>query len=95
MSTIEANDHVFLSGIRLLPEYRSRGIGSGLIGRELAYPKSLGKPAALVRPARQPSERALYERLGFRVTGETEHHFVMISGCAPFEGRPPRLQKAV
>jgi ribosomal protein S18 acetylase RimI-like enzyme len=80
IASIEADDHVFLSGIQLLPEYQNRGIGSELITRELAHAKSLDKPLRL-QVLRANRARALYERLGFRVVSETEHHFVMKSPC--------------
>src|SRR5258708_5804281 len=73
IASIEADDDVFLSGIQLLPEHQSRGIGSKLIGSELAQAKSLGKPLRL-QVLRANRARTLYERLGFRVVGETEHH---------------------
>ena len=78
IASIDTDDHVFLSGIQLLPAYQNQGIGSDLIARELARAKSLGKPLRL-QVLLANRGRALYERLGFRVVSETEHHFVMIS----------------
>ena len=80
MATAEADDHVFLVGIQLFPEYQNRGIGSELVTRELAHAKSLGKPLRLQVLRANDRARALYERLGFRLIGETEHHFQMIWG---------------
>jgi ribosomal protein S18 acetylase RimI-like enzyme len=80
IATTEADDHVFLGEVQILPEYQNRGIGSELVIGELAHAKSLGKPLRLQVLRANDRARALYERLGFRLIGETEHHFQMISG---------------
>jgi len=72
-----------LVGIQLLPEFQGRGIGSDLILRELAHAKALGKPLRLQVLRANDRARALYERLGFRVVGETEHHFMMLFEMHP------------
>jgi len=80
MATSEAADHVFLVGIQILPEYQGRGLGSELILHELAHAKALGKPLRLQVLRANDRARALYERLGFRLIGETENHLLMTSG---------------
>ena len=79
IASIDEGDQVFLCGVQILPEYQNRGIGSELVRAELARAKSLGKPLRL-QVLRENRARALYERLGFQMTGETEHHFTMLAG---------------
>jgi len=47
---------------------------------ELAHAKALGKPLRLQVLRANDRARALYERLGFRLIGETENHLLMTSG---------------
>ena len=69
--TTEDGDHLRLHEIFLLPDWQGRGIGSGLVKQELATARRLGKPLRL-SVLRGNRARALYERLGFAVTEETE-----------------------
>jgi ribosomal protein S18 acetylase RimI-like enzyme len=72
----EKESEIFLVSIRLLPEFQNRGIGTKLIKDVLAAGSAKNKPVRLqvlkVNPARK-----LYEKLGFRVYGETGTHFLM------------------
>jgi len=65
-----------LGEIQLLPDYQSRGIGTAVVRDLLARAASAALPLELqvlkVNPA-----RALYERLGFAVVGETDTHHLM------------------
>lgn len=76
LSVIEEEDHVFLRVIQLHPDWQNRGLGTRLISQVLARAREKNQPTRLqvlkVNPA-----RALYERCGFAVTGETETHFLM------------------
>jgi len=67
---------IFLATIELLPELQNRGIGSSLIRGLQAEAAAQHLPLSLhvLRP--NPARR-LYERLGFRVTGEDEAHYLM------------------
>ena len=71
--TIEKENEILLASIRLLPEFQNKGIGTKLIEALIADSR---KPIRLqvlkVNPARR-----LYEKLGFRIDGETETHFLM------------------
>jgi ribosomal protein S18 acetylase RimI-like enzyme len=80
---------VFLADIEILPDWRGRGLGTAVVGAVLADAERRGLPAALqvlkVNPARRP-----YERLGFRVVGETPTHYRMRStGREPTEASAP------
>ena len=58
-----------LRDIALLTEYRNAGIGSRLIQELMTEAASAGKPIQLHVVASSPAVR-LYERLGFRSTGD-------------------------
>ena len=66
----------WLNNIEIAPEWQNRGIGTALVREVLEHARLEGVPAELgcmkVNPARR-----LYERLGFRVIGETETHYLM------------------
>jgi ribosomal protein S18 acetylase RimI-like enzyme len=59
--------------IEILPEYQGRGIGRALIREVIAR----GVPVELRVLKVNPRARALYERLGFQVTGASSTHFYM------------------
>jgi len=69
-------DEVVLAGIYIASSYRSRGLGSAVIGDVLTEAARAGK-AVKLRVLRPNPARELYERLGFRVTMESETHLVM------------------
>jgi len=72
----ENEDHLYLRNIQITPAWQKRGIGSILVAEFVARAKARGFAARLqvlkVNPA-----RTLYERLGFRVSNESETHFLM------------------
>jgi GNAT superfamily N-acetyltransferase len=69
-------DCVFLAAVEILPDYQRRGLGTAVVEDFVARAEQVNLPAALqvlkVNPARR-----LYERLGFRVTQETDTHYYM------------------
>ncbi|MBA4185763.1 MAG: GNAT family N-acetyltransferase [Acidobacteria bacterium] len=70
---IEKETETLLASIRLSPEFQNKGIGTQIIKNLLAESEKPVKLQVLkVNPA-----RALYERLGFEVVGETDTHFLM------------------
>ncbi|HYY58876.1 MAG TPA: GNAT family N-acetyltransferase [Pyrinomonadaceae bacterium] len=73
---VRGETEILLTDIALLPEHRNSGIGASLIRDLCAEAASEGLP---VRLHVFKSNRAarLYERLGFRVTGENQTHFQM------------------
>lgn len=62
--------------ILLLPDFQGHGIGTELLHREISFADERGLPVRL-RVLRENRARSLYERLGFRVCGETDTHFLM------------------
>lgn len=65
-----------LVDIALLPEYRGRGIGGGLIGAVLTEAAGAGKPVRLHVERSNPALR-LYQRLDFATIGDQGVHFLM------------------
>jgi GNAT superfamily N-acetyltransferase len=65
-----------LHRVFLLPAAQGRGLGTALVREVMAAARARGLPLRL-RVLRVNPARNLYERLGFRVTGETETHFEM------------------
>jgi ribosomal protein S18 acetylase RimI-like enzyme len=76
LSVKERGEDLFLKLIAILPEYHNRGIGTTLIRRLQRRAEDAGVPVILqvLKPNRA---RALYTRLGFQVTGQTETHYRM------------------
>jgi ribosomal protein S18 acetylase RimI-like enzyme len=72
----ETPETLFLVLIELAPEFQGRGLGAQIIRDVQERASARGLPVTLqvlkVNPARR-----LYERQGFRLTGETETHFLM------------------
>ena len=67
---------VHLRTIILLPEYRNRGIGAGIIAGLLEQAAAAGLPVRL-QVLKGNYARRLYERLGFRMMEETATHDIM------------------
>jgi GNAT superfamily N-acetyltransferase len=76
ISIEEQEASLFLSSIAILPHYQGRGIGTALIRSLQQQARRKGVPVTL-RVLKANPARTLYERLGFRVTGETETHYQM------------------
>jgi ribosomal protein S18 acetylase RimI-like enzyme len=63
--------------MHLVPAYRNRGLGSELV-RELQQQAGWQGKAVLLHVMKiNPAARALYERLGFAVTGEDARRYRM------------------
>ncbi len=75
-SVEEREDELFISRLYILPAYQRQGIGTYLLQSVLDKGKALGLPVRLQVLVNNPA-RHLYERLGFRSTGETATHVVM------------------
>lgn len=75
----QAPDHLFLMELQILPKCQNQGIGAIVLRLVLERAAALGLPVHL-RVLHQNRARALYERHGFAVTGQTETHTLMSSG---------------
>ena len=69
----ERESAVFIDQVEITPKYQSQGIGTSLINDLLAR----GRPVELGVLKVNVDARRLYERLGFRVIGDTETHYNM------------------
>jgi ribosomal protein S18 acetylase RimI-like enzyme len=63
--------------IQLVPQLQGQGLGADLLARVIAEADNANVTVALSVLKTNPA-RALYERLGFAVVGETEHEFDML-----------------
>jgi ribosomal protein S18 acetylase RimI-like enzyme len=80
MMTNHSEREIVLIDIALLPETRGAGIGSSLLQELLAAAKRAGKKVRLQVLKTNPAFR-LYERLGFRITGDESMYWEMV--CDP------------
>ena len=64
-----------IGNICIVPEYQNRGIGTAVLKDVLA--ENAGKKITLQYFKQNPVGR-LYERLGFKVNGETQFHYQMV-----------------
>jgi ribosomal protein S18 acetylase RimI-like enzyme len=76
LRTGEGAGEVWVANVQVLPEYQRRGIGAAVIGSVLADAHGRNLPVTLQVLKINPA-RALYERLGFRIRGETVTHYRM------------------
>ncbi len=70
------DDEIRIVDIALLPEQRGTGIGGGIMKDLLAEAAAANKPARIHVEQNNPAMH-LYERLGFRKTGDTGVYFLM------------------
>ncbi len=79
----ERAGEILLAGIKILPQFQRKGLGTTIIRKLLADARRSRLPVRLrvlkVNPVKQ-----LYERLGFEVTQETDTHYLMTA--APADG---------
>lgn len=81
----ERDDAFFLGRIEILPARQGRGIGRTVLAALAAEADRVGKPV-LLQVLRPNPARRLYERMGYRVCGETATHFQMRREPAPVPG---------
>jgi ribosomal protein S18 acetylase RimI-like enzyme len=73
----ERAEELFVARLEILPWLQNRGIGAAVMRRVQADAAGQGKMVALQVLKANPRARAFYQRLGFRVTGEKEKHWLM------------------
>jgi GrpB-like predicted nucleotidyltransferase (UPF0157 family)/GNAT superfamily N-acetyltransferase len=82
LSVVWGEDQAFISDVEIAPAWRSRGLGTRIIGEVLDEAQARKVPVALQVLRNNPARR-LYERLGFVVVGETASHVMMRGDPAP------------
>ena len=81
LKVADHEDGVLLDMVLLDPAYQGHGIGTALITEVLQEAHARGEAVVLQVLKVNPSKR-LYERLGFVVTAELDHHYLM-HACPP------------
>jgi ribosomal protein S18 acetylase RimI-like enzyme len=76
LDVTEKETETVLISIRLLPEFQNKGIGTKIIQDILEKSHGKNKPVRLQVLKINPAKK-LYNRLGFKIFGETETHFLM------------------
>jgi GNAT superfamily N-acetyltransferase len=77
----QANDHLFVDSLYILPDWQNRGIGTGVMRDVVAAARAGGKSLRLNVLAANPARR-FYERMGFVVTQSTpERHYMEWRGA--------------
>jgi ribosomal protein S18 acetylase RimI-like enzyme len=74
---LERGQSLELHTLCIAPEYQGRGIGTAVIRQIVSDAQGHGREVLLSILKPNTSARALYERLGFVVIGETGHHYQM------------------
>jgi ribosomal protein S18 acetylase RimI-like enzyme len=69
---------IFLANIQIHPDFQNRGLGTAVIRDVLISARTLGLPVRLQVLQVNIAARQLYQRLGFRVSGETPTHVQML-----------------
>ncbi|WP_322795403.1 GNAT family N-acetyltransferase [Tepidiforma sp.] len=72
----EQGDAVVIDAIELAPRWQRQGVGTAVIRAVQARAAERGLPVTL-RVLKVNPARALYERLGFQHTGQTDTHYLM------------------
>lgn len=77
LQILDGKDCVEVAELHLLPDCRGKGIGSSILRRLLADCRQQGRPLRLGCFKDNHRAKALYQRLGFRQTAETETHCIL------------------
>jgi predicted N-acetyltransferase YhbS len=65
------DEHIHLMGLAVRPEFRRRGVARRLIEWVTAHAPSLSRDVVALDTIRETGNVPVFERLGFRVVGET------------------------
>jgi ribosomal protein S18 acetylase RimI-like enzyme len=76
LHVIESADSIYLGQLYLVPSLQNRGIGTAIV-RELEDKATQARKALTLDVMKNNRARSLYERLGFRVVGESEYKLKM------------------
>lgn len=70
------NGDLFINEISILKEYQNKGIGRKILEEQLKE-NHLKRIRTILQVFKDNPAKSLYERLGFKVYGETETHYQM------------------
>jgi ribosomal protein S18 acetylase RimI-like enzyme len=73
---VESYDSIYLGQLYLAPPFQNRGIGTAILRELMDKARREAKPLTL-DVMKNNRSRLLYERLGFRVIGRSEHKLNM------------------
>ena len=76
----DKGDHIFLAGIYLLKRVRSVGLGSSVMTDLISAAHNSGKSIRLQVLRTNPAQ-SLYQRLGFKIVGDSDSHIFMESSA--------------
>jgi ribosomal protein S18 acetylase RimI-like enzyme len=76
IGTTETEDWIRLAELWIVPAWQNRGVGSSLVRKLQEQARESGKSISL-RVLHQNRARALYERLGFAIVGDTDIVYLM------------------
>lgn len=79
-SHITENGDFFINEISLLKEYQGKGIGRRILEEQLKQNKEK-KIRTILQVFKDNPAKRLYERLGFKIYGETQTHYLMEVVC--------------
>ena len=72
LRVVRRRDLVEISGLQLLPEHQSQGVGRTVVDRLIAQARTDGLPVELGVEKDNPRARAFWESCGFAYVGEGE-----------------------
>ena len=75
VTVVPRGGEVELHTLCLVPKYQSQGLGSYITRAVVESSLAQGYAVVMSVLRANPRAKALYERLGFSVVGESEHHF--------------------
>jgi ribosomal protein S18 acetylase RimI-like enzyme len=77
LEVIRSAKELMLATIEISPEFQSRGIGAAVVGNLQTEAESASLPLRLQVLKANPRALQLYQRLEFRIVGETATHHLM------------------
>lgn len=78
LEVIRGSEELMLATIEISPEFQGRGIGAAIVRALQTEAASTSLPFRLQVLKVNPRARQLYQRLEFRIVGETVTHHLMV-----------------
>jgi ribosomal protein S18 acetylase RimI-like enzyme len=77
LATVREPDFVKINQLYILPEYQNRGVGEECVIRIIQDAEASKLPVRLQVLRVNTKAQTFWMRLGFKITGETDTHFLM------------------